>query len=343
MSTEIQPYQLAIEDSAERFKAIAGQMIDFEKESIFAMQAICKNDYSYKIANSAPNSVLMAMFNVASTGLTLNPANGYAYLVPRDGQIMLDISYKGLIKIATDAGGIAWARSDCVYAGDNFTYRGPAMMPEIVANPFADRGAIIGAYCIAKTVGGDILTEVMDLDALHQVRSASTAFTKGAAGRKGPWDDYFAEMCRKAVTKRASKTWPYTDRDGRLAVAVDIANSGEGGYSFDHGDTGAEQLGRDNDDDMLRRRKAHHDEALGRNSESVAFIKQRLEEAAADDATASEVATAMLAVATEWRAMPQDDQRALWLATTKGGCFTTAQRSSMRTLPAVVTPEAPSC
>lgn len=65
-------------------------------------------------------------------------------------------------------------------------------------------------------------------------------------------------------------------------------------------------------------RKAVHDEALGRHSESVDFIKDRL--AAEDYAAADE----------EWRAIPQDDQIALWLATTKGGCFTTEERKTLK-------------
>jgi recombination protein RecT len=309
-SQEIAPFQVAIEDSADRFKKIANQMVNFETESIFAHQMICKNDYVYGVANKAPNSVLMAMFNVASTGLTLNPAHGYAYLVPRDGQIVLDISYKGLIKIATDSGAILWARAECVYENDEFTYCGPAAMPDIKANPFKPRGEIIGAYCIAKTQQGDFLTEVMDLAAILEIRAASTAWTKGKAGSKGPWENYFPEMCRKSVIKRARKTWPYTDKDGKLAVAVDIANQAEGGYILENGEMSNEE--------KLAKRRAQHDEAYGRHSESIAFIKDRIE------------AGDLHAVADEWAAISQDDQMALWLAPTKGGCLTTLERATIK-------------
>jgi hypothetical protein len=66
------------------------------------------------------------------------------------------------------------------------------------------------------------------------------------------------------------------------------------------------------------RRKAQHDAAYARHSESVDFIKQRI---AAQD---------WKAVADEWYAIPQDDQMALWLATTKGGCFTTDERKALK-------------
>lgn len=149
---QIAPYLRAIGAARDKFVTIADEHT-FDVESLFAMQLLTKTDYAMKVANENPQSVRNAMFNVASTGLTLNPANAYAYLVPRDGAIMLDISYKGLIKIATDAGSILWARADLVYADDKFIYNGPAAMPEHSANVFKkERGEVVGAYCIARTL-----------------------------------------------------------------------------------------------------------------------------------------------------------------------------------------------
>lgn len=311
-----------IAEAKQRFEILAGGHLNYGDEEIFAMQALTKNDYVFKVANSNPRSVQLAMVNVASTGLTLNPAHGYAYLVPRDGGIVLDISYKGLIKIATDTGAILWARAECVHENDLFTYRGPAEAPEIKTDPFRDRGDIIGAYCIAKTRQGDILTEVMDRASIEKVRSASTAYMRGKQGSKGPWEDYFSEMCRKAVIKRARKTWPYSDGD-KLAMAVDIANKAEGGYTFNYEVSPEalphiEETPEQKAERMAVKRKADHDEALSRHSESIEFIKDRL---AAND---------IRAAVEEWRLIPQNDQMALWLAPTKGGCLTTAERKTIK-------------
>ena len=178
-------FESGIDAAKERFEVLAGGHLQYGDEEIFAMQALTKNDFVFSTANKNPRSVQLAMINVASTGLTLNPAHGYAYLVPRDNAIVLDISYKGLIKIATDTGAILWARAECVHENDRFDYRGPAAMPEIRTDPFRDRGEIIGAYCVAKTAHGDILCEVMDRAALEQVRSASrrSCFSRHAARR----------------------------------------------------------------------------------------------------------------------------------------------------------------
>lgn len=65
-------------------------------------------------------------------------------------------------------------------------------------------------------------------------------------------------------------------------------------------------------------RKAVHDEALGRHSESITYIKERIAE------------SDLKAVADEWAAIPQDDQMALWLATSKGGCLSTEERRTIK-------------
>lgn len=76
----------------------------------------------------------------------------------------------------------------------------------------------------------------------------------------------------------------------------------------------------DSEEQKAARKKIAHDEALARNSESIAHIKERI---AANDTAAA---------AAEWRLLSQDDQRALWVAPTKvpGACFTTAEREALR-------------
>src|SRR5690606_35048339 len=98
-SRQLAPFKTAIQQARERFAKVASHTVNYDKEAIFAIQELMKTDYAMKVADQNPQSVRLAMINVASTGLTLNPANGYAYLVPRDGAIHLDISYKGLTKI----------------------------------------------------------------------------------------------------------------------------------------------------------------------------------------------------------------------------------------------------
>src|SRR5690554_3415929 len=217
-----------IERVAPKFNEIARKenLVAWAEESQFAIQALQSNA---NLAQCMPRTVQNSIINVASIGLTLNPALGYAYLVPEsvkqpNGQwakeCMLRVSFKGLLKIATDSGSIKWAKAEVVKENDQFIYKGPCTMPEHHMNPFGERGATVGAYCIAKTNDGDVLVDIIDAEEINKIRSA--------AKTKSVWDAWPDEMTKKAIIKRASKQWPKTDRNDRLEMAVSAVNEYEG-------------------------------------------------------------------------------------------------------------------
>ena len=216
----------AVDAARDQFETIVenNPSVDWASESMFAYQAVSANSYIMGIAQKNRESVKNAVINIAAVGLTLNPATHYAYLVPRGGAICLDISYRGLIKIATDSGSIKWAKAELVYSADDFSYHGPSRIPEHGANPFSkERGDLIGVYCIAKTHDGDFLVETMTAEELNKIRDEASA-----AANKGPWKSYYGEMCKKCVIKRAQKTWPMSDQHERIQTAVNVINETEG-------------------------------------------------------------------------------------------------------------------
>lgn len=79
-----------------------------------------------------------------------------------------------------------------------------------------------------------------------------------------------------------------------------------------------EAMAEPTEEERLKKRKAVHDAALEKHSESVTYIKERI---SAED---------WPAVASEWGDIPQNDQMALWLASTKGGCFSTEERKAIK-------------
>lgn len=226
-----------IDTSKDKFVTIASNTgVDWERESMFAYQQLTANRYIMSVAQQQPDSIRLAMINVASVGLTLNPATSYAFLVPRDGAIRLDVSYRGLIKIATDTGSIKWAKAELVYPGDEFIYKGPAQAPEHnISNPFdSSRGLsiddLLGVYCIAKTHDGDFLIETMTGDEIRKIRSEAKSMSSDKGKASSPWAEgnYPGEMAKKAVIKRASKTWPMSDQHERVQTAVDSMNEIDG-------------------------------------------------------------------------------------------------------------------
>ena len=215
---------------------LAPEGMHFEQEQGYAMQLFAKNPYLEKVASGNPRSLLSAMGNVASVGLSLNPAKAQAYLIPRniriDGQnvamVCFDPSYRGLCDIATGIGCVSWIQSDVVRKEDVFTLRGVSQEPLHERDPFKtakERGPITGAYCVAKTPDGDFLTTTMSLEELYKVRDKSEMWKRNQAG---PWKDWEEEQMKKTVVRRAYKMWPKSKDFSRLSEAVNISNENEG-------------------------------------------------------------------------------------------------------------------
>ncbi len=197
------------------------------KESGFAMQIIEGSKY---IQDCPLDSIRKAIINVASIGLSLNPAEKLAYLVPRDGKACLDISYRGLVKIATDSGSILWAKAMLVYENDKFEFTGVDTKPIHQFSPFdskEDRGKLSGGYSIAKLHNGDYLIDAMSIAEMDEIRQSSKA-------KNGPWKTFPNEMYKKTLLRRGSKSWPITQR---FMQAEAVLNEHQGLTNLD---TGAE-------------------------------------------------------------------------------------------------------
>ena len=220
-----------VNDQQDRFLKLDGangKLLDFRQECLFAQQQIMKNSYTAGVAQENLNSLKAAIMNVAAIGISLNPALQHAYLVPRDKKICLDISFRGLVKLATESGAITWAKAELVFEKDTFAYRGPSTAPTHEADVFGDRGALKGGYVIAKLPDGEVLIDVMSVAEIHKVRDTSKA------KNNGPWVDWYHEMCKKTLIKRAYKSWPQTEGRARLDQAVATLNETEGlAYTID--------------------------------------------------------------------------------------------------------------
>ena len=219
---------IKLPEMAERFSQLAPASMSYQAEASFATQILLANRYLFDVAQQNPQSLKSAISNVAAIGLTLNPAEKQAYLLPRDGVVCLDPSYVGLIRIATDSGSIKWVQANIVREQDQFTDNGAGEKPTHSYQAFAkpeDRGSVVGVYCVAKTDDGDYLTTVMPIDEIASIRDRSEMWRRK---KRGPWATDFNEQAKKSVIRRAFKTWPRSVLTDRMALAVDISNQNEG-------------------------------------------------------------------------------------------------------------------
>jgi len=199
-----------------------------KREASFAMQAINSNSY---LAKADPKTVAKAIFNLALTGLSLNPISKLAYLTPRaakDGRVeaTLSPSYQGLVKLIADTGSVKNVYAYVVYDGDEFEeILGTSV--EIKHSPKRKSKEMTYVYAVAELPDGTKLVEVMSKNEVYEIRSRSDAYRAYASGKTTScvWITDEGEMSRKTVIKRITKYVPKTDRWIKVNEAINIDNS----------------------------------------------------------------------------------------------------------------------
>jgi len=209
--------------------------LEYETEKVFALQQLLKSDYSMQVALNNRLAVQLAMENVAAVGLTLNPLQKKAFLIPRDSQIVYDVSYRGMLDIAIRDQAIVWAAVQLVYQNDHFEYRGPNEEPIFDGDPLMpaqERGPLRGGFILYRLPCGDVLNQVMRWEEIARCRQASVSYKAYLQDNRKlcAWVSDFEEMVKKTIIKRAWKTWVGQGSEQSMALLSDILNvqNGEG-------------------------------------------------------------------------------------------------------------------
>lgn len=123
----------------------------------------------------------------------------------------------GIRKRMRNSGDVVSATAEIVCRNDQFHYRlGEDASIHHEPPPLdQDRGNPIGAYAIIRLASGEIIREVMRYSEIERARAISRA-------KDGPaWKNWWSEMARKTVLRRASKAVPQTAILERLLARDD--------------------------------------------------------------------------------------------------------------------------
>lgn len=187
-----------------------------------------------KLSECTPQSLASCLVQCASLNLEPNAALGQAYLVPFKDQCQLIIGYRGLITLAYRSNLVGGIEAFAVYDGEPFEYD-TGRTPPITHRrlPPSQRGDLIAAYAKA-VVKEHPVYYLMWREELDEHRKKHAK-----AGRGGPWDEFYEEMCQKTVLRMlCSKRLPagITDDLSRgltLDAAADECTQAAYGPSFD--------------------------------------------------------------------------------------------------------------
>jgi recombination protein RecT len=212
-----QKNKVLVFQAQKQFEASNEYKMNFLREAGFAIQILTGNDF---LAGCEQQSIINSVVNVSLTGLTLNPALKYAYLIPRNGKCILDISYIGMIKVLTDAGAVKNVDAGVIYKNDKYDYR-KGSEPYFKHVPtLTDRGEKIGAYAIAFLRDGGFQFEVIGREEIEKVRGTSESWKNEKARSFSPWEKWEDEMWKKTALKRLFKLLPKTNFSDQLIAAI---------------------------------------------------------------------------------------------------------------------------
>lgn len=218
--TVIEKAKDVIAQAEKDFTAVENLKLSFQKEMGFAIQILEKNKYLTGLALANPADLRTAIYNVALTGLSLNPVLKHGYIMPRGGKIIFEPSYMGLTEVLIQAGTITQLWAYLVYEADSIHIELGAT-PNIIhtQNIMKSRGRIVGAYAVAVLPSGARQFEIMTYEQLMKIKARSESVK---AGKGSPWDNDEEEMICKTVVRRIFKKLPKTSLSESALTALRI-------------------------------------------------------------------------------------------------------------------------
>lgn len=218
---KLSPLQQIVVSAKKSFENSNEYQMNFNREANFALQILEQNAYMQK---AKPETIRNAIVNVSLTGLSLNPALKYAYLVPRSSKdglnCVLDISYIGMIKLLTDAGAVKNIDCDVICANDKYDFRKGTESYLKHSISLGDRGEPIGVYAIAYFRDGGSQFVILNKDEVEKVRATSESWKNESGRRYSPWETWTDEMWKKTALKRLFKLLPKTQFSEKLIAAI---------------------------------------------------------------------------------------------------------------------------
>lgn len=180
------------------FTAALPTQITAEKFVRATMTAVQMNP---ALLSADRRSLLGACMKAAQDGLLLDGRE--AALVTYGQKIQYMPMIGGILKKLRNSGDLLSIAANVVYEKDHFDYC-LGDDESITHKPFMGRakGEVIAVYAIVKTKEGGVYREVMTIDQIEKVRSASRA------SGSGPWTQWFDEMAKKTVIRRICKRLP---------------------------------------------------------------------------------------------------------------------------------------
>jgi recombination protein RecT len=221
-SNAIKKFTKTLEKSSIEICKALPKCLNIEKFKRVVLTEIKSNPALLDCVDKNINSLFGAIIKTAQLGLEPGNGLGHAYFLPFGNEVQFIIGYRGMIELARRSGQIESICSHCVYENDYFDMM-YGLNEKLDHKPaISNRGNIIGAYSIAKIVGGGYQMEFLTKEEIDKIKSNS----KSSKSQYSPWNTHYSEMCRKTAIRRLFKYLPVSIEAQRLIIDDERAEYG---------------------------------------------------------------------------------------------------------------------
>ena len=203
----------ALVDQKDRLQAALPAHINVGDFVRLALTEVQRNP---RLAECDTESVFLACMEAARLG-AIPGTMGHGWLIPRKikGRSICNFhpGYRLFVDLARRSNKVTKIEAHVVYKNDVFDLEF-GTEPKLVHKPVyaGDPGPPVGAYAVAFLTSG-AQVEYMRLDDIEKCRAAGMADSPA-------WKNWWDQMAKKVVLKRASKMWPLAVEDQRSLDAL---------------------------------------------------------------------------------------------------------------------------
>lgn len=186
-----------------------------------ALTSVMRNP---KLAECTQASLVQCLYDCGSLGLDPGGPLGDAHLIPFNNRranrvdCQLIVGYQGLVRLVRNTNELASVAAHVIYERDEFM----VVLGDdehIDHKPYwgedSERGAMVGAYAIAKFKNGGIQRAIMTRNQIDAIMRRSKSSHKDDS----PWKTDYDEMAKKTVLRRLCKLLP---KSAELQKALDL-------------------------------------------------------------------------------------------------------------------------
>jgi recombination protein RecT len=185
------------EDVQERFSALLDKRAPAFTASLLSL--VSQND---KLLACNPTTILTSAAKAAALNLPVEPALGFAHIVPFKSDATFIIGYKGLLQLALRTNQYAAINADAIYQGEDVTVN--RLTGEIAINGHRTGDEVIGYFAYFKMKNGYEKYVYMTVE---QVHAHGAKYSKSYTYNTSAWQTNFDAMAKKTVLRQLLSRW----------------------------------------------------------------------------------------------------------------------------------------